>query len=107
MYHSDIANNLKTQIDNEMNNLVSNTKLITLDHHITNITSKEELENMKSELLSYNEYVLSQQQTMEKPKVLVKMKEAGYVNTMVLSLIVIFVLGIAVGIGYMLFHFGV
>lgn len=107
MYRSDIANNLKTQIDNEMNNLVSNTKLITLDQHITNITSKEELENMKSELLSYNEYVLSQQQTMEKPKVLVKMKEAGYVNTLVLSLIVIFVLGIAVGIGYMLFHFGV
>lgn len=107
MYRSDIADNLKTKIDKEMNNLVSNTKLITLDQYITSIDSKEELENMKSELLSYNEYVLSQQQTMEKQKVLVKVKEAGYVNTLVLSLIVIFVLGIAVGIGYMLFQFGV
>lgn len=107
MYRSDIADNLKMKIDSEMNNLVNNTKLITLDQHITNINSKEELENMKSELLSYNEYVLSQQQTMEKQKVLVKVKEAGYVNTLVLSLIVIFVLGIAVGIGYMLFQFGV
>lgn len=106
MYRSDIADNLKTKIDKEMNNLVSNTKLITLDQYITSIDSKEELENMKSELLSYNEYVLSQQQTMEKQKVLVKVKEAGYVNTLVLSLIVIFVLGIAVGIGYMLFQFG-
>lgn len=106
MYRSDIADNLKTKIDNEMNNLVNNTKLITLDQHITNINSKEELENMKSELLSYNEYVMSQQQSLEKQKVLVKVKESGYVNTLVLSLIVIFVLGIAVGISYMLFQFG-
>ncbi len=107
MYHSDIADNLKTKIDNEMNNLISNTNLITIDQHITNVNSKEELENMKSELLSYNEYVISQQQTLEKPKVLVKMKEAGYVNTLVLSLIIIFVLGIVIGIGCMLFQFGV
>lgn len=107
MYRSDIADNLKIKIDNEMNNLVNNTKLITLDQHITNINSKEELEKMKSELLSYTEYVMSQQQTLEKQKVLVKIKEGGYVNTLVLSLIVIFVLGIAVGIGYMLFQFGV
>lgn len=107
MYRSDIADNLKIKIDNEMNNLVNNTKLITLDQHITNINSKEELENMKSELLSYNEYVMSQQKSLEKQKVLVKVKEAGYVNTLVLLLIVIFVLGIAVGIGYMLFQFGV
>lgn len=74
--YPDIADNLKTKIDKEMNNLVSNTKLITIDQYITSIDSKE-LENMKSELLSYNKYVLSQQQTMEKQKVLVKVKEAG------------------------------
>lgn len=86
MYRSDIADNLKIKIDSEMNNLVSNTNLITIDQHITNINSKEEL---------------------EKQKILVKIKEGGYVNILVLSLIVIFVLGIAVGIGYMLFYFGV
>lgn len=107
MYNSDIANNLKNKIDNEMSNLVSNTNLLTIDQHITSITNKQELENMKAELLSYNEHIKNHQQTLEKPKVLVKMKEAGYVNSLVLSLIVIFVLGIAVGIGYMLFQFGV
>lgn len=107
MYRSDIADNLKVKIDSEMNNLIGNTNLTTIDQHITNANSKEELENMKSELLAYNEYIMSQKQTLEKPKVLVKIKESGYVNTLVLSLIVIFVLGIAVGIGYMLFQFGV
>lgn len=105
MYHSDIADNLKIQIDNEMNNLVNNTKLITLDQYITNVNSKEELENMKLELLPYDEY--GRQKSLEKQKILVKVKEAGYVNALVLLLIVIFVLGIAVGIGYMLFKFGV
>lgn len=107
MYRSDIADNLKMKIDSEMNKLINNTNLITIDQHITNANSKEELENMKSELLAYNEYVMLQQQSLEKQKVLVKVKNAGYVNTLVLSLIVIFVLGMAVGIGYMLFRFGV
>lgn len=31
MYRSAISDNLKIKIDNKMNNLVNNTKLITLD----------------------------------------------------------------------------
>ena len=34
------------------------------------------------------------------------MKEAGFVDALTISLIVVFVMGIAVGIGYMLFRFG-
>lgn len=107
MYHSNIADNLKTQINNEMANLVNNTKLIMLTQYIASITSKEELESIKSELLLYNGYDISQQQILEKPKILVKMKEAGYVNTLILLLMVIFVLVMIISMSYILFKFGV
>lgn len=107
MYQSEIAYDLKSKIDNEMNNLVQNTNMITLNQHISNAKSKEDLERMKAEIISYQEYVQEQQQTLKNQKRLVLTKDAGFVNTLVLSLIVIFVMGIAVGIGYMLFRFGV
>lgn len=107
MYKSDIAEDLKTKIDNEMSNLVNNTNLISLEQRVTNIKSKEELETVKAQLLSYNERVNSNNRVMEKPKVLVrKLKNAGFVDVITISLIVVFVMGIAVGIGYMLYRFG-
>lgn len=106
MYKSDIAEDLKIKIDTEMNNLIKNTKLIPLEEKLTNVKSKEELENVKAQLISYSEYVNSNQRSLEKPKVLVKMKEAGFIDVITISLIVVFVLGIVVGIGYMLYRFG-
>lgn len=106
MYRSDIAENLKIKIDNEMKKLVNNTNLLTMKEHITSVKNKEELKSIKSKLL-YEEYNLSQPQVLEKAKGSVRMREAGYANAFVLSLIVIFVLGIAIGIGYMLFRLGV
>ncbi len=106
MYRSDVAEDLKNKIDTEMKNLINNTKLISLEQRVTNIKSKEELETVKAQLISYNERVNTNSRTMEKQKVLVKMKEAGFVDALTISLIVVFVMGIAVGIGYMLFRFG-
>lgn len=106
MYKSDIAENLKLKIDTEMNNLVKNTNLIPLEEKLTNVKSKEELESVKAQLISYSEYVNSNQRTLEKPKVLRKMKEAGFVDVITISLIVVFVMGVAVGIGYMIYRFG-
>ena len=107
MYKSDIAENLKVKIDNEMSSLVNNTNLISLEERVTNIKSKEKLETVKAQLLSYNERVNSNNRVMEKPKVLVrKLQNAGFINVITISLIVVFVMGIAVGIGYMLYRFG-
>lgn len=106
MYRSDVAEDLKNKIDTEMKNLINNTKLISLEQRVTNIKSKEELETVKAQLISYNERVNTNSRTMEKQKVLVKMKEAGFVDALTISLIVVFVMGIVVGIGYMLFRFG-
>lgn len=106
MYRSDVAEDLKNKIDTEMKNLINNTKLISLEQRVTNIKSKEELETVKAQLISYNERVNTNSRTMKKQKVLVKMKEAGFVDALTISLIVVFVMGIAVGIGYMLFRFG-
>ena len=106
MYRSDVAEDLKNKIDTEMKNLINNTKLISLEQRVRNIKSKEELETVKAQLISYNERVNTNSRTMEKQKVLVKMKEAGFVDALTISLIVVFVMGIAVGIGYMLFRFG-
>lgn len=106
MYKSDIAENLKFKIDTEMNNLVKNTNLIPLEEKLTNVKSKEELESVKAQLISYSEYVNSNQRTLEKPKVLRKIKEAGFVDVITISLIVVFVMGVAVGIGYMIYRFG-
>jgi len=107
MYKSDIATDLKTKIDNEMSNLVSNTNLISLEERVTNIKSKEELETVKAQLISYSERVNSNNRVMEKPKVLVKkLQQAGFIDVITISLIVVFVMGIAVGIGYMLYRFG-
>ena len=106
MYRSDVAEDLKNKIDTEMKNLINNTKLISLEQRVTNIKSKEELETVKAQLISYNERVNTNSRTIEKQKVLVKMKEAGFVDALTISLIVVFVMGIAVGIGYMLFRFG-
>lgn len=106
MYRSDVAEDLKNKIDTEMKNLINNTKLISLEQRVTNIKSKEELETVKAQLISYNERVNTNSRTMEKQKVLVKMKESGFVDALTISLIVVFVMGIAVGIGYMLFRFG-
>lgn len=107
MYKSDIAENLKVKIDNEMSSLINNTNLISLEERVTNIKSKEKLETVKAQLLSYNERVNSNNRVMEKPKVLVrKLQNAGFINVITISLIVVFVMGIAVGIGYMLYRFG-
>ena len=106
MYKSDIAENLKIEIDTEMNNLVKNTNLIPLEEKLTNVKSKEELESVKAQLISYSEYVNSNQRALEKPKVLRKIKEAGFVDVITISLIVVFVMGVAVGIGYMIYCFG-
>lgn len=107
MYKSDIAEDLKTKIDNEMSNLVSNTNLISLEERVTNIKSKEELETVKAQLISYSERVNSNNRVMEKPKVLVKkLQQAGFIDVITISLIVVFIMGIAVGIGYMLYRFG-
>lgn len=106
MYRSNVAEDLKNKIDTEMKNLINNTKLISLEQRVTNIKSKEELETVKAQLISYNERVNTNSRTMEKQKVLVKMKEAGFVDALTISLIVVFVMGIVVGIGYMLFRFG-
>lgn len=106
MYTSDIAEDLKNKIDTEMKNLINNTNLISLEQRVTNIKSKEELETVKAQLISYNERVNTNSRTMGKQKVLVKMKEAGFIDAVTLALIVVFVMGIAVGIGYMLFRFG-
>ena len=106
MYRSDVAEDLKNKIDAEMKNLINNTNLISLEQRVTNIKSKEELETVKAQLISYNERVNTNSRTMGKQKVLVKMKEAGFIDVISLALIVVFVMGIAVGIGYMLFHFG-
>lgn len=106
MYRSDVAEDLKNKIDAEMKNLINNTNLISLEQRVTNIKSKEELETVKAQLISYNERVNTNSRTMGKQKVLVKMKEAGFIDVISLALIVVFVMGIAVGISYMLFHFG-
>lgn len=106
MYRSDVAEDLKNKIDTEMKNLINNTNLISLEQRVTNIKSKEELETVKAQLISYNVRVNTNSRTMGKQKVLVKMKEAGFVDALTISLIVVFVMGIAVGIGYMLFRFG-
>lgn len=106
MYKSDIAEDLKNKIDDEMKKLINNTNLISLEQRVTNIKSKEELEIVKAQLISYNERVNTNSRTMGKQKVLVKMKEAGFIDAVTLALIVVFVMGIAVGIGYMLFRFG-
>lgn len=106
MYRSDAAEDLKNKIDTEMKNLINNTNLISLEQRVTNIKSKEELETVKAQLISYNERVNTNSRTIGKQKVLVKMKEAGFVDALTISLIVVFVMGIAVGIGYMLFRFG-
>lgn len=106
MYKSDIAEDLKNKIDDEMKKLINNTNLISLEQRVTNIKSKEELETVKAQLISYNERVNTNSRTMGKQKVLVKMKEAGFIDAVTLALIVVFVMGIAVGIGYMLFRFG-
>lgn len=106
MYKSDIAEDLKNKIDDEMKKLINNTNLISLEQRVTNIKSKEELEIVKAQLISYNERVNTNSRTMGKQKVLVKMKEAGFIDAVTFALIVVFVMGIAVGIGYMLFRFG-
>lgn len=106
MYRSDVAEDLKNKIDTEMKNLINNTNLISLEQRVTNIKSKEELETVKAQLISYNERVNTNSRTMGKQKVLVKMKEAGFIDVISLALVVVFVMGIVVGIGYMLFHFG-
>lgn len=106
MYRSDVAEDLKNKIDTEMKNLINNTNLISLEQRVTNIKSKEELETVKAQLISYNERVNTNSRTMGKQKVLVKMKEAGFIDVISLALVVVLVMGIVVGIGYMLFHFG-
>lgn len=107
MYKSDIAENLKIKIDNEMSNLVNNTNLISLTEKVSNIKSKEELKAMKAQLISYNDYVTTKKQTLEKPKVLVKkLKNAGFVNNVFISLLIIFIMMIAFGIGYLFHRFG-
>jgi hypothetical protein len=83
MYKSEIASTLKSKIDNEMNSLVQNTKMITLSS-ISNANSKEDLERIKTEIISQQEYV----------------------DSLILSLVVMFIMKIAVGIKYMLFRFG-
>jgi len=109
MYESDIAMKLKVKIDNEMSNLINNTDLISLEQRIKEVKSKAELETVKEQLLSYNNYINSNRRTVEKPKVLVRVrkKEVGFVDLITISLIVVFTIGVAVGIGYMLFRFGV
>ena len=42
MYKSDIAEDLKTKIDNEMSNLVNNTNLISLEQRVTNIKNYDD-----------------------------------------------------------------
>lgn len=107
MYKSDIAEDLKNKIDDEMKKLINNTNLISLEQRVTNIKIKEELETVKAQLISYNERVNTNRRIMEKPKVYVrKLKNAGFIDAVTLALIVVFVMGIAVGIGYMLFRFG-
>lgn len=107
MYRSDIAEDLKNKIDGEMNNLINNSNLISLEQRVTNIKSKEELETVKAQLISYNERVNTNSRIMENPKVFVKtLKNAGFTDAITLTLIVVFAMGIAVGIGYMLFRFG-
>ncbi len=106
MYQSEIANNLKGKIDNEISALINNSKMVSLNQHISSSKSKEELGQIKSEILLNYENNLEKEQELQKQKRLVLTKEGGFINTIILSLVVIFILGIAVGAGYMFYHFG-
>lgn len=81
--------------------------MVSLNQHISNSKSKEELEQMKSELLLNYENNLENKQELQNQKRLVLTRQSGFINTLTLSLVTIFVLGIAVGVGYMLYRFGV
>lgn len=99
MYQSDIAYELDKKIKNEMKALKNNAGL---DSIINNL-SYDELINLKSEYVNY----LSQQEnnlqmSNAKQKRLIRINQNGSVNVVILSLIVIFILGIITGIVFMI-----
>lgn len=99
MYQSDIALELDKKIKNEMNALKHNTGL---DSIINNL-SYDELKNLKNE---YANYLINQENNIQisnvKQKRLIRRNENGSVNVVILSLIVIFILGIITGITLMI-----
>lgn len=108
MYQSQIASDLKSKIDEEMSNFKTNNSLMTLDEQIINARSKDDLVSIKNQLANIQEMELLKQQdliqTKQKTKILVK--KAGFVDILGLCMLVGFVVGIGIGIGYILYNFG-
>lgn len=108
MYQSQIASDLKSKIDEEMSNFKTNNSLMTLDKQIINARSKDDLVSIKNQLANIQEMELLKQQdliqTKQKTKILVK--KAGFVDILGLCMLVGFVVGIGIGIGYILYNFG-
>jgi len=108
MYQSQIASDLKSKIDEEMSNFKMNNSLMTLDEQIINARSKDDLVSIKNQLANIQEMELLKQQdliqTKQKTKILVK--KAGFVDVLGLCMLVGFVVGIGIGIGYILYNFG-
>ncbi|MBE6153540.1 MAG: hypothetical protein E7166_04880 [Firmicutes bacterium] len=108
MYQSQIAVNLKKKIDEEMQNFKTQNSLMTLDEQILNAKNKDELISIKNHLADIQEMELMQQQglsqTKQKTKIL--LKKAGFVDVLGLCMLVGFIVGIGIGIGYILYRFG-
>ena len=108
MYQSQIAVDLKNKIDEEMKNFKTQNSLMTLDEQILNAKNKDELISIKNHLANIQEMELVQQQglsqTKQKTKIL--LKKAGFVDVLGLCMLVGFVVGIGIGIGYILYNFG-
>lgn len=108
MYQSQIAVNLKKKIDEEMQNFKTQNSLMTLDEQILNAKNKDELISIKNHLANIQEMELMQQQglsqTKQKTKIL--LKKAGFVDVLGLCMLVGFIVGIGIGIGYILYRFG-
>lgn len=108
MYQSQITSDLKNKIDEEMNKFKINNSLMTLDEQILNAKNKNDLISIKNQLAKMQEMDLVQQQglsqTKQKAKILIK--KTGFVDVLGLCMLVGFIIGISIGIGYILYNFG-
>jgi len=103
MYQSQIAANLKSKIDEEMNKFKANTSLMTLDEQISNAKSKDDLLNIKNQLTNLHEMRVGQELSQNKQKTRVLLKNSGFIDTIILFIIIGFVVGLGIGIGFILY----
>lgn len=108
MYQSQIASDLKNKIAEEMNRFKINNSLMTFDEQISNAKNKNDLISIKNQLANMQQMSLVQQQGLSqtKSKTRILLKKNGFVDILGLCMIVGFIMVIGIGIGYILYSFG-